>query len=60
MAELLAKYPSLHRGERMIGRCYMDSFFPSPPKQAGSCVRPGEQLVQGSGEKAGEAREVSQ
>lgn len=43
MAELLAKYPSLHRGEdkwRMLGRCYTDSFFPSLPKQQGavSCL----------------------
>lgn len=36
----------------MLGRCYMDSFFPSPLTQAGSCVLPGEQLVQGAGEKA--------
>lgn len=61
MAELLARYPSLHKGEdewRMLGRCYMDSFFPSPPKQAGSCVLPGKQLVQGSREMA--ARKGSQ
>lgn len=57
MVELLARYPSLHRGEdewRMLGRCYVDSFFPSPPKQAASCVLPGKQLVLelGSREKA--------
>lgn len=40
MAKLLAMYPSLHRGKdewRMLGRCYMDSFFsPVLPNRQGA------------------------